>query len=130
MCTSWKHILRGKDLAIVFYFYTTPGFFYFFSLKTFLISKEEVCALHHPSAKRTALERHTRSSSFSSRVSYVFVGVLFCVDTHLLVGLCVRVYACVSVYVTVTLCMSPLPVLCPAQRKSHFEQSSVFCPVS
>lgn len=28
VCTSWKHILWGKDLAIVFYFYTTPGFFF------------------------------------------------------------------------------------------------------
>ncbi len=34
---------------------------------------------------------------FSSHVFYVFVGVLLCVDMRLLVGLCVRVYACVGI---------------------------------
>lgn len=133
---SWKHILREKDTAIVFYFYTTQYYNFFLFLQTLFIIKKEVCALHYPSAKRTTSERH--APSFSSRVptcSWEYSFVSICVCSSLRVCVCMpvcRICHCDPVYDPVFASRNPTsPSFLLHRGSSCFEQSKcVSCPVS
>lgn len=68
---------RGKRSGHSILFLYHARIFFWVLLDIFYFKRGSVCALHHPSAKRTASERRTHWSSFSSHVCYVFVGVRF-----------------------------------------------------
>lgn len=133
VCTSWKHILGGKDLAIVFYFYTMPGYFIFsVLLDIFNLKRGSVCS---PSS----FCQEDRFGKTHASILFFLLCIQCVCGSAFFVSICVGSSVCVCVCMPVCRYMSPWPcvrlhflhpVLCPAQRKSRFEQSSVSCPVS